>query len=502
LIVPPVADPDLWRAPPIPSGKKYFLVVGASTVLRVGLLFLLALGLGHFRTAKSAGSRENQKDHSFAAHQIDVEVDPFPIRYKRLNATTEEELRQQLERVRELALDTVEGTSRRLIVDVKWAAHQRAKKPDPGQPLPDFIIRVIRSRPDLDGLPVQLRNACRLERQQAENFQVLARQIRQDVSRTSFVTRSPGDNRDIRIDPARLRFAIENRRIDFRWQGVDGLPALQQILMGETWGARLFLVECLFKMQNKQGTVALARRALFELDPAIREAVLWGLKERRPADYREVLLEGLRYPWGPVAIHAAEALVALERRETVPELKRLLEAEDPHTPFPRIIDDKQVLFVREVVRINHLRNCLLCHAPSFSRQDPVVGVIPSPERPVPSALEQLYYDRNNGSGLVRADVTYLRQDFSVGQPVADSGYWPKVQRYDYLVRERPLTAEELARHEKSRTKELKAKTLSQHKQAVLFALRELTGQDQDRSAAQWEKLLARLHLAGAPGEAR
>jgi hypothetical protein len=417
-----------------------------------------------------------------------------PIQYKRLKHTTEEGLRQQLERVPELALDSVKNTSRDLLADAKFAARERATGPDPDRPLPDFIHGVIRLRPDLDGLPMQTGKACRLEREEAETLQTMSREIRESIHPRSFITRSPGDDREIRINRGRLRSAIGDGKTYYQWQETKGRPALQQILMGETWGMRVFLVECLFKMKGKQGTAALARRALFDLDPAIREAVLWGLKERPPAHYRGVLLEGLRYPWGPVATHAAEALVALQVREVVPELIRLLEEDDPQTPFPRIIDDKQVLFVREVVRVNHFRNCLLCHAPSFSRQDPVVGVIPSPDRPVPSGVSRAYYG-NNGIGLVRADVTYLRQDFSVGQPVANPGVWPSVQRYDYLVRERPLTAAEVARHQKGRKKE-KAKPGGDYKQAVLFALRELTGKDLGSSPAEWKKALPFLGLRG------
>jgi len=35
---------------------------------------------------------------------------------------------------------------------------------------------------------------------------------------------------------------------------------------------------------------------------------------------------------------------------------------------------------------------------------------------------------------------FLRQDFSVVQPVAKPGKWPGNQRYDYFMRKRPLTA--------------------------------------------------------------
>src|SRR5262249_33688192 len=147
----------------------------------------------------------------------------------------------------------------------------------------------------------------------------------------------------------------------------------------------------LFQIQDTKGTVALAKRALFDLDEGIREAALMGLSLRPPEDSRPVFLEGLRYPWAPVAKHAAEALVALKMGETVPDLIRVLEQGDPEGPFEKVEGDKPVLAVRELVRVNHLRNCLLCHSPAFSGTDPVRGLIPAPDQPIPSSLGGAYY---------------------------------------------------------------------------------------------------------------
>ena len=51
-------------------------------------------------------------------------------------------------------------------------------------------------------------------------------------------------------------------------------------------------------------------------------------------------------------------------------------------------------------------------------------------------FSSVYYSRGKGD-FVRADVTYLKQDFSVQLPVANPGQWPAEQRYDFVVRERP-----------------------------------------------------------------
>src|SRR5439155_15009068 len=128
------------------------------------------------------------------------------------------------------------------------------------------------------------------------------------------------------------------------------------------------------------------------------------------------------------------------------------------TPRTRLLDEPNnvvrpvnagptaVYTMREVVRVNHLRNCLLCHAPATSPTDPVRGLVPPPGQPLPPPFSTPYYEGQNGI-FVRADVTYIRQDFSVPQPVARAGNWPAYQRYDYLVRTRYPTNDELRREE-------------------------------------------------------
>jgi hypothetical protein len=106
----------------------------------------------------------------------------------------------------------------------------------------------------------------------------------------------------------------------------------------------------------------------------------------------------------------------------------------------------------------------MCHAPSSSKDDLVRGRIPPPDQPLPSGVE--YYERQDGI-FVRADVTYLRQDFSVFQPVVNADPWPSLQRFDYVVRVRPATADERAA-----VKRPAARNYPQ-RQAVLYALKEL-----------------------------
>jgi hypothetical protein len=72
--------------------------------------------------------------------------------------------------------------------------------------------------------------------------------------------------------------------------------------------------------------------------------------------------------------------------------------------------------------------------------------MPRPDEP----LQVLYYGTPRptqpkpGDIFVRADVTYLRQDFSVTQPVPQAKPWPAQQRFDFLVRTREASGDEIA----------------------------------------------------------
>ncbi len=158
----------------------------------------------------------------------------------------------------------------------------------------------------------------------------------------------------------------------------------------------------------------------------------------------------------------------------------LLNEPDPSRPFTIKEKDKSVLVVREVVQISHMASCMVCHAPSFSQLDLVRGRVSMPNEDPPP----LYYAERTGT-FVRADITYLRQDFSVVQPVTNTGKWPGNQRYDYLVRTRPLSRPENIQFAKTE-KENPVKSKYPQRDSVLFALKELTGKDQGESYEDWK----------------
>ena len=63
-----------------------------------------------------------------------------------------------------------------------------------------------------------------------------------------------------------------------------------------------------------------------------------------------------------------------------------------------------------------------------------------------------------------------------------------MQRYDYLVRTRPVTEEETAAYREAFLKN-EPNTPTPYQRAALAALRELTGKDTEPTGAAWRKLL-------------
>jgi hypothetical protein len=88
--------------------------------------------------------------------------------------------------------------------------------------------------------------------------------------------------------------------------------------------------------------------------------------------------------------------------------------------------------------------------------------------------------------VIRADITFLRQDFSVQLPaikiVPVQGVAPAL-RFDFLVRTRRLTKAEVAR-----LQEPQEEASYPQREAVLFALRELTGQNPGHATEDWVRL--------------
>jgi HEAT repeat protein len=388
--------------------------------------------------------------------------------FKRRDRLSEEELRKQLVTAPEVSLDQVPRTSTEL--------QNLARKMSTNNVAFQGPAVLLSKRTDLQGLPLRMGGDCQLGKEPAENMQVLSKKMRVVLEKTMAKD-------DPRPDADKLRDALLNdTRLD--WLQPEAVPCLLQLLQAENAPVRKVLVQVLGEIKDRRATQALAVRAMMDLSPEVREAAARQLADRPREDYEPLLLAGLRYPWPAAATHAAETLAFLKDADALPQLVTMLDQPDPALPFTVRQGNRETSLIREVVRINHLSNCMLCHPPSFVRTDFIRGAVPTPGQPLPApATTPQYYE--NGSVFVRADQTYLRQDFSVMQPVEPHGEWPKFQRFDYLVRTRVATPQEthLALQKKFDG------TANEAHAAALFALREISGKNLGTTARDWRPLV-------------
>lgn len=412
-------------------------------------------------------------------------------------------LNEDLSKVPELMLGTPISSSQPKMQAVEMIAHQLAKANHLNARKTDgFVVALLAERADLRGLPFLMGEQCRTRGEQAAVFGEIADAIQQHLARAkSKGTRDAQSEfwhpffRENMInlvqDGGSIRRATTSQ--------VNGaiVAALTQILMPESDFLRLGLTKYLATVPHKEATIALARLAIFSPEEEVRNAAIEGLKLRREKDYTDVLLDGFRYPLPAVSKRAAEALVKLDRQDLAPQLIEVLDRPDPRLPTPAKKEGKDVNLVRELVKVNHHRNCMLCHAPGNTEDVPegVLKVaVPIPSEPLPKPSEGGYQKAPPSSDvLVRLDMTYLRQDFSLMMPVADAHPWPEMQRFDFLVRTRELTAEEARAYRKA--EDVQEGKLSPYHRSALFALRELTGRDTAPTAEAWRKLL-KLPKAG------
>lgn len=396
----------------------------------------------------------------------------FPIHLlaKRIDTRTAEELRRELQAVREVSLDPPGGPT--ATADRLFALAATTVDVFPGPAV------ATRGRPDLAGLPFIVGADASLAVESRQALNDLSRELRTSIAACT----PPGE---VRPDPDRLyEVLLAGEAGLFRgtkWATPEAVPCIQQMLQVEGADVRRMSVELLRGMTSRAASEALVRWAVFDLEAANRAAAVDALRGRDSALVVAQLLRGLRYPWPRAAEHAAEALVALGHRSAVPSLIALLPLADPDAPFVPSLSSKTGPYRHEMVRTAHARNCVLCHRPSTQTIDLVRGAVPDPSRPLPTALTPQYY--TGGSRFVAAGTTYLRQDFSVVQPVPPREPWPDELRFDYFVAVRPAASSNTT-----------TSSDSPYRRAVLFALRELTGHDLGDTAESW----AATHGRGLP----
>lgn len=348
----------------------------------------------------------------------------------------------------------------------------------------DGFLEVLQSeRSDLRGLPFARGDACRSKESRNKPFTLAAETVRNALEPVGEDDSRPPSPETFwqRLRSSALEQDRANRlqRLEDDGMVPARIPVLMQVLAART-EMHPGLVGYLSTLAHVEATQALARLAIFSDDKDVRATAIEALKTRRGDDSTSILLDGLRYPWPRVAERAAEAIARLRRRDLMPRLLDVLGQADPRAPVMWQVNGKEVPVVRELVRVNHHRSCLLCHAPGNTGKVPpdlVRAEVPVPGEPLIDRWEKCK-EKDGGplrkDILVRIDVTYLRPDFSRLLAVADAHPWPQMQRFDFLVRQRVLTEEEAAAsREKLQPQE--AGTWSPYQRAALAALRELTG---------------------------
>lgn len=354
-----------------------------------------------------------------------------------------------------------------------------------------LINHLLKKNPELNTLPLQLGKECVLDKDQAKVMDECSQAIRQAL------TKSTGRNSIgaewanptsfwYHAGPSLIKASKTGRYDD------SLVPALHQTLTGEGLDVRHSYVAKLSHIKGLAATKALVNRAIFDTSKDCRKLAMAALKERPEKDYRKELLDGLRYPWPSVAGRASDAIVALKLNSVVPELIDMLEEDDPNAPFQKTIDGKDVWHMKKLVRINHFRNCLLCHAPSFSKQDLVRNVPPVPGCQLTRVYPRRLLEESSISSrllIVRADITYLKQDFSLLQPVKNTSPWPRMQRFDFVVQTRRVTE---AEHTLWQLKKKRYGT--PYKSAIRSALWGLTGEDAGMDANAWRELITSPYM--------
>jgi hypothetical protein len=394
---------------------------------------------------------------------------------------SEDDLRREL-----LAIPELRPVSDAEVRKVRAAEHaaQRQNRRGPERASSDYAFNLrlhqaMKQAAVQSGLSLRSELNCRLDTNTAAIVAELSKNLR-DLGFVS-VPGGPPARRRVRArkeekpqDKQQAFQAWCDRNKLERFSGT--LPTLLQMLQVEGVPTRLLLVRELDRIKSAGSTAALAGRAMMDLSPEVRAAAVAALQTRPPAAYVPILLQGLRYPWPPVADHAAVALRELAPNGAVPRLLELLDQPDPSAPI--LEEPTGEYLVRELVRLNHLRNCLLCHAPSANKNDGLVrGLVPTPGQSLPVQ----YYESQTGD-FVRADITYLHQDFSYVLPDKESHPWPEEQRFDFVTRLRRIPLDQT-------TASVKTPGGYPQREAVLYALRGLTGKDGGDSSDEWRKML-------------
>ena len=368
----------------------------------------------------------------------------------------------------------------------------KANKPLQEHDPVELLSNQLSERKDLQALPLTMGDQCRANVEEATAIKLVSGKLGRLISEASagaqgVILRNSGNIalRSKMIKARQDKSIEELRDLVNSDSHPQYLKTTDQILQVQHRRDRLELVNTLKEADNSTAIELLAKRAKYDLSADVRLAATHALAESPRDQYRAELLAGLAYPWHVVAQHSAEALVRLDDKEAIPELVAMLDLPHPAVPI-EVEPDKYVQ--PTLVAINHMRNCLLCHAPSLSLKDIATAAVPNWDSPIPTSP---YESSDPDFVSVRADITYLKQDFSVVQPVVDHGPWPEQQRFDYVVQQTPMK-----RSKANRTKKKLDKAKNLNREAIVFALQKLSNlSPEDNSSESWKEILEAQNAA-------
>lgn len=336
------------------------------------------------------------------------------------------------------------------------------------QPYPGSMI-VTAGRPELAGLPFRMGLDSVLPKDKAQAMNTMSRQLRNAIQ-TCLPARD--DNRPNTDDL--FATLISEKKGAFRnrdkkqWASAEAVPCIVQMLQPENHEVRRMSCELLSKQDSPEATEALVKWAIFDTDSGNRAAAVDALRQRDQKEVSKILTRFIQYPNPRAVEHVSEALVALKCQDAIPQLAAAYGQPDPDAPFRVVLPNKNTATFRQsLVRVNHLRNCILCHTPSLNDTDLVRGAVPDPDQSLPPP--NAYYSSSSRES-VAAEVTYLQQDFSLQQPVLNPGHWPAHQRFDYFVAITRDNAEPATAPSQN----------SPYQGAIRFALNELSGKDPEK----------------------
>jgi hypothetical protein len=147
--------------------------------------------------------------------------------------------------------------------------------------------------PAVATLPLRLGTQAQLSPKAAATLGLLSQKLHAYLD-----TAAPAGPDGRRPPPGVVAEALRREKRGQRpeWLRPEAIPTMLQLLMHEEAPVRRMLVEMLADIPGPAAYAALARRAVFDLDPELRAEAVRTLKGRPAAEFRPIFLAALRYP--------------------------------------------------------------------------------------------------------------------------------------------------------------------------------------------------------------